>query len=242
MELYIIRHAQSTNNALLEQGPDRVADPPLTEMGVRQAQALAEHLATGTDPADVPHIAWAYSMPNPRREPGYGIARLYCSAMERSLQTARPVARALGLKPEIWLDIHEVGGMFLEGPEGIIPKTGKSRQDILADYPDYLVPPGITEKGWWTGGLEEQLARDVRAARVASQLRAWRESPERIAIISHGGFISRLLRFLFNEPSGRLVYHEHYNAAISRLEFRSDGLLIADYINRVDFLPREMLT
>ncbi len=241
MELYVIRHAQSTNNALIDQST-RVADPPLTELGMRQAETLAQHLATGRDPADLPHIAWAYNMSNPRSEPGYGITRLLCSPMWRSLQTAQPIARMLGLQTEIWVDIHEVGGIFLESEAGIVGYGGKTRQELLAEYPDYLVPDTITDNGWWTGGLEETLARDARAIRVAVQLKQWSRSDERIAIVTHGGFLSRLIKYLFNEPAGRLVFHQQYNAAISRLEFRGDGLIVCNYLNRADFLPAEMLT
>ena len=46
MQLYIIRHAQSVNNALDDQRY-RVSDPLLTEVGHRQAAMLAEHLAHG---------------------------------------------------------------------------------------------------------------------------------------------------------------------------------------------------
>jgi broad specificity phosphatase PhoE len=241
MELYIIRHAQSTNNALVDQST-RVADPPLTELGKLQAETLAQHLATGRDLADLPQITWAYNMSNPRREPGYGITRLLCSPMWRSLQTAEPIARTLGLKPEIWIDIHEVGGIFLEKEGGIVGYGGKTRQELLAEYPDYLVTEVVTDQGWWTGGLETVPARDARALQVAVRLRQWSQSNERIAIVTHGGFLSRLVKYLFNEPSGRLVFHQQYNAAISRFEFHTDGLLICNYLNRADFLPLDMLT
>jgi broad specificity phosphatase PhoE len=107
MQLYIIRHAQSTNNALADQR-FRVSDPGLTETGHRQAELLAEHLVHGsgrftssTNPAGAAGI-------------GYGITRLYCSPMLRALQTARPVSHALGLIPEIWIEIHEYGGIWLD--------------------------------------------------------------------------------------------------------------------------------
>ena len=49
MELYLIRHGQSTNNARWETLDGRstvpVSDPTLTEKGVRQAELLAEFLA-----------------------------------------------------------------------------------------------------------------------------------------------------------------------------------------------------
>ena len=49
MQLYLIRHGQSTNNARWEAQENydtyRSSDPTLTEKGVRQAELLAEFLA-----------------------------------------------------------------------------------------------------------------------------------------------------------------------------------------------------
>ena len=50
IELFIIRHAESGNNSLSD-NRDRVVDPPITELGRRQAEILAQHLATGTPSA-----------------------------------------------------------------------------------------------------------------------------------------------------------------------------------------------
>ena len=95
MELYLIRHGQSQNNAWGD-NEKRVADPTLTEMGHEQAQRVAEHVRDadqlGVEPGE-----------------GYGFDRLFCSAMLRTLQTTAPIAQALGLTPEIWLDWHEEG-------------------------------------------------------------------------------------------------------------------------------------
>ena len=41
-KLYLVRHAQSTNNANPE--PKRIPDPPLTELGTQQAQALSTYV------------------------------------------------------------------------------------------------------------------------------------------------------------------------------------------------------
>ena len=42
MELYIIRHGQSTNNALGEDITNRVMDAPLTDLGHQQAQLVGQ--------------------------------------------------------------------------------------------------------------------------------------------------------------------------------------------------------
>ena len=74
MELYIVRHAQSINNALTDM-KDRVMDPTLTDLGQRQAQAIAEHLASGINPEM--SVGVSAEDTSVRRRRGYGITRLY---------------------------------------------------------------------------------------------------------------------------------------------------------------------
>jgi 2,3-bisphosphoglycerate-dependent phosphoglycerate mutase len=238
MELYIIRHAQSVNNALPDQ-TDRLCDPPLTELGRRQTEILAQHLATETGLS-----------PRPDESGGYGITRLYCSPMWRALQTAGPVGRALGIAPEVWIDVHEHGGVYLDHGEdgGIVGYPGKARPEILAEFPDFVLPDAITEQGWWHQGREERASCFARAIRAARRLRGWATGDERIAIITHGGFIDALMKALFSQlPDCRRmqpirVYYHHLNTAISRVDIRSTGYLDLRYFNRVDHIPRELVS
>ena len=32
--------------------------------------------------------------------------------MQRALQTTQPIGRSIELKPEVWVEIHEVGGLY----------------------------------------------------------------------------------------------------------------------------------
>ena len=57
MQLYIIRHAQSYNNALTD-WTERVSDPPLTELGEQQADLLAAYLASTPAEAEQPGGQW----------------------------------------------------------------------------------------------------------------------------------------------------------------------------------------
>ncbi len=157
MKLFIIRHAESANNHLAldltydEYMHHRSVEPPLTELGVRQAEVLAQHLAQGPNPEQ-----FREELSSPRS--AYGITHLYCSPMLRALQTALPVAQALGLQPEIWIDIHEHGGMFLGNPrsdDGLTIHPGLTRTEILTDFPGYCLPDAISEDGWWNSGYED---------------------------------------------------------------------------------------
>ncbi len=74
MELYLIRHGQSTNNV----GLPHVADPPLSDLGKKQAYYVGKAL---------------------QREE---ISRLYCSPMLRALQTAEVIGGILSLAPHVY--------------------------------------------------------------------------------------------------------------------------------------------
>jgi len=171
--------------------------------------------------------------------------------MYRALQTAQPVAAALGVQPEVWIDIHEHGGIYLEQPDGIIGHPGMSRTQMLSEFPCYTLPEPVTDQGWWrvADGHEERGAFYGRAIRVALELRQRAEgtsdgshtADERIAIITHGTFMDALLKALFNMLPTRSMFFLHYNTAITRIDFSARGLLVR-CINRIDHLPAELIS
>ncbi|MAG34906.1 MAG: hypothetical protein CL878_01430, partial [Dehalococcoidia bacterium] len=128
MELYIIRHAQSSNNVLTDSSR-RVTDPPLTTIGEQQAQLVAQHLTAVPEASAHLHPVAAH-----HNRAGFALTRLFTSPMRRALQTARPIGAALGRQPEVWVDIHETGGMFLDHHDGRGPvgTPGLTRVEIAA--------------------------------------------------------------------------------------------------------------
>lgn len=241
MILYIIRHAQSVNNALTNQA-DRVCDPPLTELGLRQAELVAQHLARGVN-LEL-SVGVSDEDTTTRKGTGYGITHLYCSAMHRSMQTAQPIARALGLKPEIWIEVHEHGGIYLDHgqTEGIVGYGGLTRSQIMTDFPDYVLPELITEEGWWTGRQEDWPTCLGRSLKVAEVLRDRAATDHRLAIVTHGGFIDGLLKALLNQLPSPHYFFYHFNTAITRIDFRRDGFLEIRYLNRIGHLPPDMVS
>jgi 2,3-bisphosphoglycerate-dependent phosphoglycerate mutase len=246
MELYIIRHGQSVNNALMEDARLRVHDPELTEIGHQQAERVARYLAQSTNLEDLVHIP----VNDVARQNGHRhrITHLYCSAMHRALQTARPIGQAVGLKPEIWLEIHEHGGIYLEKEGVITGHGGRTRTEIVAEFPDYVLPEAITEEGWWRSesGVEDITYCQARALRVAAELRT-RAADEMtrhdvVALVSHGTFIDKLLKALLNNLPGDYHYYSHYNTGITRLDFLDDETVILRCVNRVEHLPPELVT
>jgi len=245
MDLYLIRHAQSTNNSLPTEVElrDRVCDPLLTGLGYRQAELLAEHLATGRD-------GWseaASADPEAGGGPGaaaYGITHLVCSPMKRTLLTAQPVSRALGLGPEIWLGIHEHGGIYLDHgePAGKVGYPGITRPELAVQFPGYRAPDALTDRGWWRAGFEEWDACLGRAGGVARRLREMCADDACIAMVTHGAFASALIMALVGTPPDAGVHFSHHNTGISLIRFRPDGGIRLRYLNRVPHLPPGMIT
>ncbi len=230
MHIYLIRHGQSTNNAL-EDPRLRVHDAPLTALGWQQAERLATHLATATDDPACP---------------GYGITELYCSPMQRALQTAQPIGAALGLSPQVWVDLHENGGLFLEEEEGhIVGFPGLTRAEMRAAFPGYVLPDDVTGQGWWDPAAgQETVGRYGRAIRVALKLRARAGEDGRIALVTHGGFLSLLLEALTDQlpHDSRRQLYRHMNASLTLLDIDAEGQLAIHYLNRVDHLPLALRT
>jgi broad specificity phosphatase PhoE len=167
--------------------------------------------------------------------------------MYRAMQTAHPISQALGVTPEVWIDIHEHGGIYLEQDGGFVGYPGKTRSEILGEFPHFVLPDHVTDNGWWRveDGHEERGTFYGRAIRVALELRRRAqestETKQRIGIITHGTFIDALLKAFFNLLPSRAMYFLHYNTAITRLDFNEHGVLVR-CINRVDHLPSDMIS
>ncbi len=229
MELYLIRHAQSGNNALAS-AEGRHQDPPLTGVGERQADLVGLHLASG--PAKCPAT---------RDSPaeGFGLDHLYCSAHLRCLQTADRIAEHTGLVPEIWVDMHEQMGIWLKGVD-VLP--GLTPAEIRDRFPRVKVPADMPESGWWNRPVETQPQWEARAAHVAQTLRqqmAHRDA--RLGVVTHGGFTRVLLATLLHGGplSGDTFAVD--NTSIHRIDFGPDGILVR-YLNRIEHLPPDLVT
>jgi broad specificity phosphatase PhoE len=59
--------------------------------------------------------------------------------------------------------------------------------------------------------------------------------------VSHGAFYNQLLVALFRLPEKSNLWFILNNAAITRIDFRAEGIDVV-YLNRTDFLPRELIT
>eukprot|EP00667_Euglena_gracilis_P018526 EG_transcript_19682 len=190
--LLLVRHAQSANNVKNKaEGSEtgREADPGITDVGVEQAQLLAEYLRGLRDDPVAP----------------LRIDRLLTSAMTRTLETCRPVCAALGLGAHVVADLHEQGGLFV-GPRtaavsdllGSPVLAGMTAAELKARYPFVESAGGVGETGWWNRPYESVPETNRRAHRVVELFKdlAYRFDGQTILVMTHGWFIEILMKAL----------------------------------------------
>jgi len=225
MELFLIRHGQSMNNA--NPGQTRHHDPGLTEIGSAQAERLA---------------AWGKTA---------GLTKIVASPFLRALQTAEFLRNQTGAPAEVWVDIHEQGGCCT-GPDPLEDlethayqgQPGMTDAEIRAQYPHFQLPVEIDHRGWWQSHPFESMAEArSRAAMVVDRAKNdLAHTDDRIAVVCHGMLKLLVLDTLF----GGYVLDENnvdvpYNTSVSRVVMTPSGVEL-DYYNGVPHLSEELLT
>lgn len=248
MRLYLIRHSESANNALLSgtgNESDRTPDPEITQRGQHQGRHLAEHL----------HDSQAESRRKPASAPsgdefGFGVNHLYCSLMTRSILTADYIAQRTGLRAVAHPEIFERGGLYEEDDGGLrIGVAGPGRSYFVERFPDLVVPADMDETGWYRREAE---ADDVFCRRVENALEDIIErhqaTADHVALVVHGDFIDQSLNYLMGLERKSANYDDAWmgnwamhNTSITRIDI-SGAARVVVYTNRVDHLPHELVS
>lgn len=247
MQLYFIRHAQSKNNDLwlkTKSGVGRKPDPGLSETGRLQKDYLAAYLAKSNE-------GKPYKTRDPHNQIGFGISHLYTSLMVRAVETGSAVSKALGIPLVGWVELHEVGGV-VEGDGEDKEYTGlpgNPRSFFEGRYPDLQLADSFGEEGWWNRPFEPEEEKIPRAKRILDRIKDRHAgSDDRVAVITHGAFYNRIMCVLLGIPDETQLWFAIYNTAITRIDFQKDRMdkektvVIVDYMNRVDFLPDDLVT
>lgn len=217
-KLYLVRHAQSTNNAYPE--PQRIPDPPLTDLGKQQAHALAK-------------VA-----------PQFDATHLFTSPFLRTLQTTEPLVESTGLVPIIHAELFEQGGCYRGyDPIGKHPEPGLRRSEIAEHFPGWHIDPAIDEQGWNKLPHYENLdmARE-RARRVAQWLeQEFQDSAAQILLVIHADFKLRLLEALLKRIDLEENLGSVINTSISSLSLECNNWQL-DTWNNHQHLPTEWIT
>lgn len=217
MDLYLIRHGQSTSN----RGDEPIDFPPLTDLGHTQA-----YLA-GTALKDV----------NP--------VKLYCSPMRRAVQTAQKIGSVINLDPQIIVELHEGGGTYTLPPGRRM--DGLTRPGILEFCPNAILPETVTEEGWrfHQAHTKEEGVRLIRRnmeKAINFLLESHYDQEDKVAVITHGRSGSILISAVLGMPPDRdYARFGQNNCGISLIRISSEITRLV-FLNRIDHMSTEAIT
>lgn len=219
MRMLLVRHAQSANNA--QPTELRVPDPDLTEQGYHQAEFLAD---------------WIETLP---------LTSLWCSPFLRSLQTTEAIRKRLDIQPEIFLDLHEVGGCF-SGYEAIGKKgePGLGAEEIRSRFPKYRLDPQIAATGWWNSRPfeTEELGRS-RARKMTHWMAQHLHDSEQHLVVAviHADFKRLLIEAMLGSEVNVVALGPILNTSVSSLRWDGSKWQL-DYYNSISHLPFSFLS
>ena len=223
MQLYLIRHAESENNARPPQ--NRVEDPAITSLGRLQA----DHLA-----------AWLQTL---------RMDHLITSPFRRTLQTLRPTIDRVDHTVEVWHDIFERGGCY----RGYLPDQteggpGLGRRAVIehlvGDSPHLcVVDDSISESGWWHGKLRETHEEAItRATSVVHRLtQTFGHSGKVVVMVTHADFKRELMLQMLEGVSDAAKFGPLRNCGISKVDFDGKRWKL-DWLNSVTHMPARLVT
>jgi 2,3-bisphosphoglycerate-dependent phosphoglycerate mutase len=216
--VYLVRHAQSENNAKPES--QRIPDPAITDLGIRQALAFSR-FASSLAPT-----------------------HLYTSPFLRTLQTTAPMADALGIVPSVKADLYEQGGCYRGYRiNDRTPEPGLNRSGIQSLHPNWIIDPSIDELGWNKHTSYEHLEEArARANRVSNWLveQPWPKE-SRVMLVIHADFKIRMLEALLDRLDIEDQLGSVINTAWTSLKY-SGGHWKLDRFNQYDHLESDMVS
>ncbi|MCS7088787.1 MAG: phosphoglycerate mutase family protein [Thermoflexales bacterium] len=222
LQVTFVRHAQSVNNALWSSGGTpaaRVDDPELTPLGWQQARHLAAHLARN----------------------GVRYTHLFSSLMLRAVQTGHCIAEQLNMPLIGWLEMHELGGMYMQQePDGAcLPRSGQTRAFFARYFPRLVLPDSVTEAGWWNRPFEGEAERYARAQRVWQEICAACAREEHWLMVTHSGFLNVLFCAMLSVASESATWFRFDNASLTEVVVAC-AFVEVRRVNDTSFLPPEL--
>lgn len=197
-EIYMIRHGDALPDAeeVVAGGYD---DQALSELGRRQARALAERLQPAAP------------------------AAVYSSPLGRAIQTARPLAEALGLEVRVENDLREVR-LGPVGPQMFASATPQELSEALRRRLRDIALLAIGSGGW-SGIPGSEPSEALRARITAAVARIAAAHPgERVAVVSHAGSINAYFAELLGIQ--RDYFFPAANTSISVLRIKGERRML----------------
>jgi probable phosphoglycerate mutase len=197
-EVILLRHGASAHAVPGEPFPlvDGCADPALAPEGVEQARAAARRLS------------------------GERVDALFVTTLQRTRQTAAPLAEATGLEPRVVGDLRET---MLGDWEG-----GEFR--IRFNRGDPLVARIFAEERWDVIPNAEPMEDFAERVKRGLDQVVGETGPGRVAVaVVHGGVIGELCRQATASRAFAFVHSD--NCSISRIVAFADGRLLLRSFN-----------
>jgi 2,3-bisphosphoglycerate-dependent phosphoglycerate mutase len=165
-------------------------DLHLSETGRAQARALSNWLARNA-------IGWDAALTSP---------------LARARQTAELISHSAGLSADLESDLAEIRAGSLEG---------LTREQMLERFPSFLERP-VTDLGDFSEfGGESYDEVQLRARRLLHKLeRMYRDPPQRVLLVGHGGINFQLLKILICEPVPRVCILRMGNCSATLVRMR----------------------
>jgi probable phosphoglycerate mutase len=189
--LVVVRHGETMWNR--EQRVQGWAPVALTETGRRQADALA---ATVTD--------------------RYAVDRLISSDLRRTLETARPLGRAVDCEPT-------PDRRWRERDFGVL--QGLSYGELFLGYPEFtLTEVGYTAAEARPEGGESLIEQRDRIIDALTTLVDDMDSDETVVVVTHGGPLYLILGWIKNlDIVATIMEQEQGNCAINEIEVDTES-------------------
>jgi probable phosphoglycerate mutase len=203
-EIVLVRHGASA--AAVEGQPfpllEGRSDPPLADAGHEQARRVAERLA------------------------GEVLDALYVSPLQRTGQTAAPLAELSGLQPRVLGELAEVGLGAFEGGEYRI-RLARRDPTILRVFEEerWDAIPGAEPAEHFAARVHRAIERIVELT-----------GPDTTAVaVAHGGVIGEVCRQATGSRPFAFVHAS--NGSLTRLVVRPDGRWLLLTFNDLAHLP-----
>ncbi|MCC9641434.1 histidine phosphatase family protein [Rhodopirellula sp. JC740] len=243
MQLLLIRHAESENNA--KPAHARVCDPSITARGRIQAEHLGKWMSE------------------------WEIGHLITSPFRRTLQTTESILKhrsdsASRFPIAVWHNVFENGGCYNGHHEGNFsgaPGFGRNQIESFFDALNENIPGEtlhpvdidreIVPEGWWGRDRETLPEMQSRATDVIhrleqtfppSPLEADVERPaNQVALVAHADFLREMLSQIFVDHVDADEIGPIPNTSITTLQWSAEGWKLTS-LNSVKHLPDRLVT
>lgn len=211
MHLYLIRHGQSfVNLADFDWSAGMTVDQPLTDLGLRQAAALAQWL-----PGELPSVH-----------------ALYASTMQRARQTADPLAAAYGCAVRFEDRVREIGNNQVDHTAWPTETMPNRYAKIWATARPFSPTMDAAERS------ETFMHTRVRVGLFVEEI-VEHHRGETVLVVCHGGVIDCVFDHVFNVGPWRRCEMWTNNTGMTHFEYvEHPGREVwrLHYYNRVEHL------